>query len=222
MCDLHQGIGVTSTHPSDPLLLHGVQPPSNELGSAALAQAEEENPLSLLWQWLHKPWEMTWVLSCGWCTALLNLELRGFWTLASAHVPCLTTSYLCLSISVMSHNTHITLLTNLGQFQSCHTPCTSSTSELISPWSTAITASHRLLRFPEFSSVLKLGYHQYHPQYHCLKFSHSSSSCSYSCFCSCPVFQHSIPVFRSVFQYFPIPNGYALWLIYIDPHLVQY
>src|SRR5882724_13228327 len=45
VCDLHQGIGVTSTHPSDPLLPHGVQPPSNELGSATLALAEE-NKLS--------------------------------------------------------------------------------------------------------------------------------------------------------------------------------
>ena len=33
------------------------------------------------------------------CTALLNLELRGVWTLASAHVLHLTTSYLYPSIS---------------------------------------------------------------------------------------------------------------------------
>jgi len=33
------------------------------------------------------------------CTALLNLELRGIWTSASAHALCLTTSYSCPSIS---------------------------------------------------------------------------------------------------------------------------
>src|SRR5882724_11967014 len=65
--------------------------------------------------------------------------------------------------------------------------------------------------------MLELGYHQYHPQYFCLKLTPSSSSCSYSCSCSC-----SCPVFQSIFQYLPIPNGYALRLIYIDPHLVQY
>ena len=32
------------------------------------------------------------------CTALLNLEPRGVWTSASAHVLCLNTSYLCPSI----------------------------------------------------------------------------------------------------------------------------
>ena len=37
---------MTSTHTSDPLLPHGVQPPSNELESATLALAEEENKLS--------------------------------------------------------------------------------------------------------------------------------------------------------------------------------
>jgi len=38
---------------------------------------------------------------------------------------------------VTSCNTHVILLTNLGQFRTCHIPChtpgTSSTSELISP-----------------------------------------------------------------------------------------
>jgi len=33
------------------------------------------------------------------CTALLNLEMRGVQTLASAHALHLTTSYLCTSIS---------------------------------------------------------------------------------------------------------------------------
>jgi len=33
------------------------------------------------------------------CTALLYLELRGVWTLGSAHVLHLTTSYLCPIIS---------------------------------------------------------------------------------------------------------------------------
>jgi len=103
---------------------------------------------------------------------------------------------------VTSHNTHVTLLTNIGQFRTCHipchTPCTSSTSELISPWSITITASHRLPRFLEFSPALELRYHQYWPQYYCLKFSPSSSSCSHSCSCYCPMFQHSIPVFPFV------------------------
>ena len=131
-----------------------------------------------------------------------------------------------LSWIVTSHNTHVTLLTNLSQFLTCHipchSPCASSTLELISPWSTAITASHQLPRSPEFSSTLKLRYHQYCPQYFCLKFSPSSSYCSYSCSCSCPMFWHRIPVFLSIFRYVPIPNGYALWLVYIDPHLVLY
>src|SRR5882724_11128363 len=100
---------------------------------------------------------------------------------------------------VMSRNIHVTLLTNLGQFRTCHIPChtpgTSSTSELISLQSTAITASHRFPSFPEFSSALELGYHQYRPQYYHLKFSSSSYSYSCSCSCSCSVFQHSIPVF---------------------------
>ena len=99
-----------------------------------------------------------------------------------------TTQTTPITLGVTSHNTHMTLLTNLGQFWTCHIPChtpgTSSTLELISPWSTAITASHRLLRFLEFSSTLELGYHQYWPQYYHLKFSPSSSSCS------CPVITH--------------------------------
>jgi len=46
------------------------------------------------------------------------------------------------------------------------------------------------------------------------------------------MFRHSIPVFPllytshscvwPIFWYFPIPNGYALWLIYIDTYLVCY
>src|SRR5882724_983682 len=42
---------------------------------------------------------------------------------------------LLLWVNVTSCNTHVTLLTNLSQFRTCHipwhTPCTSSTSELI-------------------------------------------------------------------------------------------
>jgi len=74
----------------------------------------------------------------------------------------------------------------------------------------------------------ELRYHQYHPQYYCLKFNPSSNSSSYSC--SCSVFWHSIPVFPLLYSspccvltcipIFPVPNGYALWLMYIDPHLV--
>jgi len=44
---------------------------------------------------------LTWDTSCydvDQCTALLSLEPRGVWTLASAHALCLTTSYLCPSI----------------------------------------------------------------------------------------------------------------------------
>src|SRR5882724_6429383 len=49
---------------------------------------------------LHSGPRLTWAVKMLFeCTALLNLELRGFWTLASAHVLTLTTSYLCLSIS---------------------------------------------------------------------------------------------------------------------------
>src|SRR5882724_992706 len=40
----------------------------------------------------------------------------------------------------MSHNTHVTLLTNLGQFQTCHIPC--HTPALVPPWnSSALEAS---------------------------------------------------------------------------------
>src|SRR5882724_12641962 len=49
---------------------------------------------------LHSGPRLTWAVKMLFeCTALLNLELRGVWTLASAHALCLTTSYLCLSIS---------------------------------------------------------------------------------------------------------------------------
>jgi len=115
---------------------------------------------------------------------------------------------------------------------SCYTPCTSSTLELISPWSTAITASHWLLRFPEFSSALELGYHQYCPHItisslvpvpvpvpNLVPVPIPCSSIAFLCFPCCT---HRFPVFRSVFCYVPVPNGYALWLIYIDPHLVLY
>jgi len=55
--------------------------------------------------------------------------------------------------TVMSCNTHVTLLTNLASSKTCHIPC--HTPALVpprthQPWSTAITASHRLPRFPEF------------------------------------------------------------------------
>jgi len=43
--------------------------------------------------------EYTVMIVVEWCTSLLNLEPRWVWTLASAQVLCLTTSYLCLSIS---------------------------------------------------------------------------------------------------------------------------
>ena len=43
VCDLQQGVGVASTHPSDPPLPCGIQPPSDDHGSATLALAEEGN-----------------------------------------------------------------------------------------------------------------------------------------------------------------------------------
>jgi len=102
-----------------------------------------------------------------------------------------------------------------------------TTLELISPWSTAITASHRPPRFLEFSSTLELRYHQHHPQYYCLKFSPSlvpvcilvsipvlCSNIAFLCFPSCT---HRFPVFQSVFRYVPVPNGYVLWLVYRPP-----
>ena len=68
--------------------------------------------------------------------------------------------YLMLLPHVMSHNTHVTLLNNLGS-KPCHTslitPTLSSTLKLIKPWSITFTASPWLLRFPEPSSMLKLG-----------------------------------------------------------------
>jgi len=45
------------------------------------------------------------------------------------------------------------------------------------------------------------------------------SDIAFLCFPSCT---HHFPVFRSIFRYVPVPNGYALWLVYIDPHLVLY
>jgi len=40
------------------------------------------------------------------------------------------------------------------------------------------------------------------------------SDIAFLCFPSCT---HCFPVFQSVFRYVPVPNGYVLWLIYIDP-----
>src|SRR5882724_9391837 len=47
------------------------------------------------------------------------------------------------------------------------------------------------------------------------------SSIAFLCFPCCT---HCFPVFRSVFCYVPVPNGYALWLVCIDPTLyyIQY
>jgi len=137
---------------------------------------------------------------------------------------------------VTSRNTHVTLLTNLGQFWTCHTPCqtpcTSSTSELISPWSTAITASHQ----PQDSQNL-VPHSNSGITNATLNISLSSLvpvqvpvpilvpvpvpcfDIAFLCFPSCT---HCFPVFRSVFWYVPVPNGYTLWLVYIDPHLVLY
>jgi len=46
--------------------------------------------------------------------------------------------------------------------------------------------------------------------------------CSDIAFLCFPCCTHRFPVFRSKFCYVPVPNGYVLWLIYIDPHLVLY
>jgi len=45
------------------------------------------------------------------------------------------------------------------------------------------------------------------------------SHIAFLCFPCCT---HHFPVFQSIFWYFPVPNGYALRLIYIDAHLVLY
>src|SRR5882724_5878637 len=46
--------------------------------------------------------------------------------------------------------------------------------------------------------------------------------CSDIAFLYFPCCTHHFPVFQSVFHYAPVPNGYALRLVYIDPHLVLY
>src|SRR5882724_4815793 len=46
--------------------------------------------------------------------------------------------------------------------------------------------------------------------------------CSNIAFLCFPCCTHHFPVFQSIFCYVPVPNGYTLRLIYIDPHLVLY
>ena len=43
------------------------------------------------------------------------------------------------------------------------------------------------------------------------------SDIAFLCFPSCT---HRFPVFRSVFQYVPVPNDYVLWLVYIVLYLI--
>src|SRR5882724_551791 len=45
------------------------------------------------------------------------------------------------------------------------------------------------------------------------------SDIEFLCF---PYCTHCFPVFQSIFRYVPVPNGYVLRLVYIDPHLVLY
>ena len=116
--------------------------------------------------------------------------------------------------SVTSCNTHMTLLTTIGQFWTCHTPssypCTSSTLELINPWSITITASHQLPRFPVPFPVPIL-----------VPVPVLCSDIAFLCYPCCT---HCFPVFQPIFWYFPIPNGYALWLIYktLTLYVIQY
>jgi len=81
-----------------------------------------------------------------WCTITLDAQME--------YLLCpVTLTWLCWQISASSEPVT----------PPHHAPWTSSTSELINPWSTTITASHQLPRFPEPNSTLELGYHQYHP-----------------------------------------------------------
>jgi len=112
----------------------------------------------------------------------------------------------------------------------CHHPCTSSTLELINPWSTAITASHWLPRFLEFSSTLKLRYHQYHLNIHVkvyslfqslFLFSSCSCPCSDIAFLCSPCYTHHLAVFWPILWYFPFLMA-MLSELYISSPLVCY
>src|SRR5882724_5665756 len=86
--------------------------------------------------------------TCRWGGLYTNAKHRGKWAcgsersrvhtkLATAGLGRKLSAWVITIQGVTSRNTHVILLTNLGQFRTCHihchTPCTSSTSELISP-----------------------------------------------------------------------------------------
>jgi len=123
--------------------------------------------------------------------------------------------------TVMSHNTHVTLLTTLASpnCHPCHTPCTSSTQNS-SALEALLSQLHMTPRFqnlvPHSNSVSPI------PP------SNKVSSLVQFQLLFLSVFQHSIPVFPSVhiaflcsivFQYVPVPNGYALDSYIYRPHL---
>jgi len=110
----------------------------------------------------------------------------------------------------------------------CHTPGTSSTSELISPWSTLSQLHTDSRDSRNLVSALELGIHRYRLNIAVLSLVPSSSSILILVPVPVPVFRHSIPVFPSCTHRFPVSDpystmflsyGYALWLVYITPTL---
>ena len=136
----------------------------------------------------------------------------------------------------MSPNTHVTLLTNLASSEPVTSPVTSPA--LVPPWnSSALEAPLSQLQTDSRDSrnlvlrsnsgitntdlnitVSSLVQFQFLFLFLFLFLSRVLTLHS----CVFPSSTHHFPVFWSVFRYVPVPNGYAPWLVYIDPHLVLY
>src|SRR5882724_1546338 len=131
----------------------------------------------------------------------------------------------------MSHNTHMTWLTNLASSKPVTSPVTppalvppQNSSALEAPLSPLHTDSRDSWNLVPCSNLgitntahnvfvsslvpvpVPVPIHVPVPV--------PCSDIAFLCFPSCT---HCFPVFQSIFRYVPVPNGYALRLVYIDP-----
>src|SRR5882724_42629 len=139
------------------------------------------------------------------------------------------------TVTVMSCNTHVTLLTNPASSEPVTSPVTppalvppqnSSTLEaLLSQLHTDSQDSWNLVPHSNLGITTTLNISVSSlvpvpvPVPILVPVPIPCSNIAFLCFPCCT---HHFPVFQSIFQYVPVHNGYALRLIYIDPHLVLY
>src|SRR5882724_4849240 len=136
----------------------------------------------------------------------------------------------------MSHNTHVTLLTNPASSKPVTSPVTppalvpprnsSALEALLSQIHTNSQDAQNLVPCSNLgitNTILNITISSLVPVPvpvpNIVPVLIPCSSIAFLCFPCCT---HNFPVFRSVFCYAPVPNGYALRLVYIDPHLVLY